>query len=531
MTATAYASHVSTRQTPQSQPIPGKTQVQNSAGGYAFAIDDWKRLERWLILGADGGTYYATERQLVVENAECVERCLAADYKRTIDTIAAISEAGRAPKNDPAIFALAYASGHPNPEARKYALGQLARVCRIPTHLFQFVECVEKFRGWGRGLKRAVRQWYLEKPVRDLAYQITKYQQRGSWSHRDLLRLAKPRAEGGDGRGQVLAWAVGKLTDGIPDGPDLAPIRAFEEAKRATDAKSVAKIIRDTKLVRECVPTQFLNSPEVWRALLQDMPLTAMIRSLGKMGAVGLLTPMSDAVRTVRERLGDTERLQKSRVHPIAVLLALSVYRSGHGLKGGLTWPVDGSIVSALDGAFYGAFANVEPTGKRHLLGIDVSGSMASGSVGGTFLTPREAASALAMVTVRTEDQTYSCAFQDRFVPFPLSKSDGLADVVQRANGLPFGRTDCSLPMIHALQHKIPVDVFVSVTDNETWAGNIHPCQALTQYRQQMGINAKLIVVGLTSTGFTIADPNDAGMLDVVGMDASAPAVMADFAR
>ena len=46
-----------------------------------------------------------------------------------------------------------------------------------------------------------------------------------------------------------------------------------------------------------------------------------------------------------------------------------------------------------------------------------------------------------------------------------------------------------------------------------------------------MGRAAKLVVVGMTATGFTIADPNDAGMLDVVGFDAGAPQVMADFVR
>lgn len=68
-------------------------------------------------------------------------------------------------------------------------------------------------------------------------------------------------------------------------------------------------------------------------------------------------------------------------------------------------------------------------------------------------------------------------------------------------------------------------------TDNETWAGNVHPYQALKDYRQASGRPAKLIVVGMTATGFTIADPRDAGMLDLVGFDTAAPAVMADFAR
>ncbi len=85
--------------------------------------------------------------------------------------------------------------------------------------------------------------------------------------------------------------------------------------------------------------------------------------------------------------------------------------------------------------------------------------------------------------------------------------------------------------MVHALANGWEVDTFVVYTDNETWAGTIHPVQALQRYRQEAGIPAKLIVVGMTATGFSIADPSDAGMLDVVGFDASAPAVMADFSK
>jgi 60 kDa SS-A/Ro ribonucleoprotein len=82
-----------------------------------------------------------------------------------------------------------------------------------------------------------------------------------------------------------------------------------------------------------------------------------------------------------------------------------------------------------------------------------------------------------------------------------------------------------------ALERKLPVDVFVVYTDNETWHGKIHPAQALQRYRERMGIPAKLIVVGMIANAFSIADPEDAGMLDVVGFDTATPAVMADFAR
>jgi 60 kDa SS-A/Ro ribonucleoprotein len=102
---------------------------------------------------------------------------------------------------------------------------------------------------------------------------------------------------------------------------------------------------------------------------------------------------------------------------------------------------------------------------------------------------------------------------------------------VKSISGLPFGGTDCALPMVEAEKNRWPVDVFVVYTDSETWAGSIHPSQALRRYRERMGIAAKLVVVAMASNGFSIADPEDAGMLDVVGFDAAAPQLIADFAR
>ena len=101
-----YSQHFSVRKTPQSEPIPGKDMVKNSAGGYVFAVDDWKRLQRFLVLGSEGGTYYVRERNLTIDNAQCVARCLKADGNRVVDMIVEVSDAGRAPSNDPALFAL-----------------------------------------------------------------------------------------------------------------------------------------------------------------------------------------------------------------------------------------------------------------------------------------------------------------------------------------------------------------------------------------------------------------------------------------
>ena len=556
MTA-AYSKHFSTRETPQTEKIPGSSQVPNSAGGFSFPVDDWTRLDRFLILGSEGGSYYASEQKLTVENATGVTKCLDENSERTIARIVEISQAGRAPKNDPAIFALAIAAGHNDPATRRCAEAAIPFVCRIGTHIFQFAEAVQNFRGWGRGLRKAIANWYESKTPDDLAFQVAKYQSRNGWSHRDLLRLchASNMTWKPDGdlpaflaHEAVLRWAVGgkdAITDvrtvkrgeseAIYSQEGVAAslpkfLSAVDEAKTASEAR-IVRLILDERLPRECIPTQHLNSPQVWDALLQGMPLMAMVRNLGKMSAVGLLKPFAAGVKVVTDRLADREHIHKSRLHPLAILLAGSIYGQGHGDKGKLKWDAVPQIKDALDEAFYLAFANVEPTNKRTLLCLDVSGSMGGSTIAGTALTCREGAAALAVVTARTEPQHAFMAFANQFMPLDISAKMSLRDVVAKTGALPFMGTDCSLPMLWALEKKVPVDTFIVVTDSETYAGRMHPSQALVQYRQKMGIPAKSIVVGMVSNGFTIADPNDAGMMDVVGFDASAPIVMADFAR
>jgi hypothetical protein len=41
--------------------------------------------------------------------------------------------------------------------------------------------------------------------------------------------------------------------------------------------------------------------------------------------------------------------------------------------------------------------------------------------------------------------------------------------------------------------------------------------------------HSKVVVVGMISNGFTLADPDDRGMLDVVGFVSTVLAVIADF--
>ena len=197
----------STRATPQSQPAGGAT-VMNAAGGHTFGVDDLNRVRRFLVLGSEG-TYYTKAPELTRENAEAVIRLAQSDPVTLVDAIVEISVAGRAPKQNPAIFALAIAASAADEAGRAYALAALPKVCRTGTTLYQFNGYVEQFRGRGPALNRAVRNWYLDKPIDKLAYQALKYRQRDGWSHRDLLRLVKPKTTD-PARDALFSWIVGK---------------------------------------------------------------------------------------------------------------------------------------------------------------------------------------------------------------------------------------------------------------------------------------------------------------------------------
>ena len=59
-----YATRLARLVTPQAEPIPGTAQVPNSAGGYAWPVDEWTRFDRFLIFGSERGTYYIRDRTL-----------------------------------------------------------------------------------------------------------------------------------------------------------------------------------------------------------------------------------------------------------------------------------------------------------------------------------------------------------------------------------------------------------------------------------------------------------------------------------
>lgn len=577
-------SQFGTKQTPQSQAVPGRVdQVENNADGFVFTIDRFAQLRRFLTIGTAAGTYYVGESKLTEENGKLVIELTnsLADHLMMVDIIVEISVAGRAPKPNQALFALAIACQMGETEGKQYARSKIQQVVRTGTHLFTFIGYLEQFGGLGRGLRRALGAWYSDKEVDDLALQLIKYRQRDGWTHRDVLRKTHPKIkvdtdletrmsvlerdlldsdtlereneakaaierleeeiEGQRGRRAAIDWAVGKKTEDRDNLPDF--IKFFEQAQ-AKDA-NIPDLLRKTYLPWEALPDRAMNDVATWHQLISNgMPITALVRQLPRLTSIGVIESMGGGyTNDIVAQLTNEHKVRKSRIHPIQVLVALRTYRQGRGEKGKLTWTPSPRIIDALDDMFYMSFVNVIPTGKRIMNCLDVSGSMGSAAAGNLPLTAREVSAAMSMVNLKTESNIMTVGFTSKsgygymraddtaLTDLPLSGRQRLDDVVNTISGLRFGATDCSLPMVEALHRDLKVDAFVVYTDNETWHGGAHPFQALEQYRKSSGIDAKLVVVAATPTKFSIADPRDPGMLDISGFDSATPALIADFIR
>lgn len=519
--ANNYLNNWMMQPTPQNEPLEGQT--ANNAGGHSWQIDMWKQLNRFLILGTETGTYYVGQRKLTTDNVTSVKQCLQVDPYKTVDIIVSISTGGRAPSNDEAIFALAMAASIPEVKARNYALKHLGAVCRTSTHLFDFLTHIQTMRGWGRNLRKHIGAWYTEKDPAKLAYQLIKYRQRNGWTHRDVLRKAHPLAVN-NMQNLMFNWITHRDDVDFRDWPNndaTKLIAAFEYAQAPdADVNDTIRLVEDYNLPREALKTEFLKDPDVWKAMIHvGMPMTAMIRNLRNMQNYGVF---DDAryVDIICNTLEDRDNLKYGRIHPVAILKAMFSFDGNQAIK------------DSLETAFYNSFEFIEPTGKRWNLGIDVSGSMTWGDIGGiSGFTPNIASAAMAMVTARTERHYTINGFAGEFRPLNISAKSSLQEAMRHTQARSFGRTDCALPMLEALRRDEAYDVFVIYTDSETWYGQIHPAEALREYNRKMGLDAKLIVVGMVANNFSIADPNDTNMLDVVGFDTQVPQIMAEFVR
>ena len=287
----------------------------------------------------------------------------------------------------------------------------------------------------------------------------------------------------------------------------------------------------------ETIPTQFLNDVRVWKKLKENGQLRgqALIRQITRLAKLGAFNDMSFA-KEYADALRDEEMIRKTRLHPMQYLNAYVVYTEGQMKSTGYwssngrqkSWDTSGIIQDALDDGFGLSFGNIEPSNKNMMISVDVSSSMTWYAAGTSNFTCAQAAGAMALITARVEPKYVVNGFSTNLVDLGITSRDSIHGAFNRVQRHNFGSTNPSAPIRKAIQERMPVDTFVIITDNEVNSG-YHVSKDLKDYRQKTGIPARMVVMGMAANNFSIADPLDSGMLDVVGFDSNTPKVVSDF--
>jgi 60 kDa SS-A/Ro ribonucleoprotein len=460
----------------------------------------------------------------------------------------------RAPKNRAAVFALAMVFACGEPAAVQAAKAAFSRVVRTTDHLAMFFGYAKQLRGkaagpgtslvTGRALRSALASWFLAGEVDAIAWKACKARQRATpageaFALRDALRIAHPKADTAERRA-LLGWLAGKVADDEARS-QVPAIDDFLSAQAVTTEAAAIAIATERKVPWEFLPSGLLASATVWEALVPHLGMTALLRNLARLTRLGVLGPFAPANEAVAARLRSAEVLRGGRIHPMDVFLALRVYNSGRSQPGrraeGHTWTPVAEISDALEEAYKLSFGHVQPSGKRMLVAVDSSGSM-SGAWGWNQLTlggsplgsPYEIGCAMAAILKRIEGGNVHVIDVDtRVYPSRITAQTRLREIGSwRPSG---GGTDLSLPFTHAIKRKLGVDGFALFTDGETWAGRQHASQALAAYRRRHNPGARVALASMVAAGHSIAEPQDAGVLNIAGMDAALPTVVTGFIR
>lgn len=189
--------------------------------------------------------------------------------------------------------------------------------------LVEFVRNQTANRGWGRGLRTAVAEWYLRQPVSKLAREVLP----DLAEHRFIIRRAHPKPRTLE-HNAFFQWVttgeLGHLATPELRAGALSVLAAVERLNVVEDLHEAVRLVEENRLPPELVPPRFKRTARIWEALLDHSPVPSLLSHLGSMAEAGLFAnPELTAV--VVARLSNRHRL--ASISKPAIEAALREYR------------------------------------------------------------------------------------------------------------------------------------------------------------------------------------------------------------
>jgi 60 kDa SS-A/Ro ribonucleoprotein len=379
-------------------------------------------------------------------------------------------------------------------------------VIRTPNDLKDFVTVVRSRQlrqGMGRAVKRTIGDW-----LNNLSeYHTIKYGSKGSdWSLRDILRLVRPVPKSQRSSVMFNYLRDGLTTENAVNVKTLLPqVATVELLKDTTDQTEQLALITQGRLPYEVVVGAIKPTVEIWTALMEQMPIFALLRHLNTLNKAGVFADRK-AVQYVVGRLTDQKVIQNSKILPFRFFTA----------HNSLDDSVPRAISEALETALEISFENMPMLEGRVCVGPDTSGSMSSlvSAQGKTRFIDIAAIFTAAML--RKTDDALILPFDTRIHPCKLSSRDTLMTTARSLAAYGGGGTNVGAPLEFLLEKKIPVDVFIGITDCESWHGRGF-MPAWRDYKKKVNPNAKAFLLTIAPYRHAVAPESEGDVYFIYG--------------
>ena len=439
--------------------------ARNEAGGRAYALEPKHALAQLAATGCFNGVYYAQADEQLATLKTLVDQVADNAYLAKL----AVYSRERAMMKDMPV-ALLLALSKRDPALFRKVFDRVVDNGRTLRTLVQFVRSGQFGRkSLAYSLQRAVQRWLNTASVEKLLSASIG----NDPSLRDVLRLARPTPPD-NARRAMFGWLTDKPVEKWAPAAEAdlpKEVMALAAFRKAETAEAQILILGNLR-ARWDLLADMAKGSAVWAAIARKMGPQALRMNLNTLVRHGVIGPDAnrEMVEYVAARLADPDEIRRSRQFPYQFLAAYMNVGD----------EVPQKIKAALHKAAEVACGNVPELPGPVVIGLDVSGSMASPVTGrrGRGATSKmrcvDVAALFAAAILRRNPDSVVIPFDTAAYEARLDPTDSVLSLAERLAKYGGGGTNCSLPLAAAnsryANRKFAGCVLVS--DQESWVGN-----------------------------------------------------------
>lgn len=475
----------------------------NNAGGAAYTVEDKNLLAKLVCTSFFGDTFYT-------EAADQLDKVKELAYKVDVKFLASCAIYARVianMKDTPAVLLAAVRDR--DKSAYRQIFNKVVTDARI---LRGLVSVIKSGKFGSKNLVNADRKLIDAWLMALTPIQVWRQSLGNNPSLADVMMLAHPSAHKDPERDAVYALIVkGTATPGLPQ-----IIKDFLRFKLLRQENSLETLEVPKVDFQRLTDIDLTESD--WQQIASNMSWTQLRQNLNTLERHNVFKN-NELANALANKLSDADLVKKSKVFPYQIYTSLLNV-------------TDRKMVNALQKALDVSVDNVPVLPEHTIVAIDVSGSMGAPVNGANVnggVNCAQVAGLMAVSILKKNSNSRVLTFDTKAKDYTnmLNPSDSVMTNMERIkfNG---GGTSCSSSLHYANSLNTPCDLFIMISDNESWADYRGASKREWDILKKKNPKAKLVMIDLAQ-GTTTQVPTSKDVLYLGGFHSNMLSVIKNF--